>query len=223
LDPFESSSCTASSGVALQFLTLVLDLVIHREQKDETLTMTTWRPDFDPDHLYFITTTAVKRAHLFRRDVMKRLLVDGLDCLRLRQEIKLYTFVIMPNHIHLIVQCPASYPVKDLVRDFKKHASDRIVRHYRAEKNQKALDFLAAAVKYTNRQKHRVWEDDYNAKDIFTPQFLRQKMEYIHNNPCQPHWALADRPEDYSWSGARFYILKEPAIIPLDNAERLLV
>jgi len=40
--------------------------------------MSDWRPDFDPVHLYFVTTTAVQRAHIFQRDVIKRILVDGL-------------------------------------------------------------------------------------------------------------------------------------------------
>lgn len=185
--------------------------------------MTTWRPDFDPEHLYFVTTTAVDHAHLFRRDVIKRLIVDCLDCLRIRQRIKLYTFVAMPNHIHFIAQFPVDDPLKDVVRDFKKHTSDRIVRHYVIEGDEKALAFLAAAVTRPRKQKHKVWKDGYMAKDVFSPDFLRQKMEYIHNNPCQPHWQLAESPEEYPWSGARFYILKEPAIIPLDNAEVLLV
>lgn len=70
------------------------------------------------------------------------------------------------------------------MRDWKKQTSDRIVRHYKAEDNQECLTFLKAAVVRSNRQQHKVWEDGYNVKDIFSPDFLRQKMEYIHNNPC---------------------------------------
>ena len=65
--------------------------------------MTNWRPDFNPDNLYFVTTSAIQHRHLFRRDVMKRLIVDSLDCMRLRKRFKLYVFVIMPNHLHVIV------------------------------------------------------------------------------------------------------------------------
>jgi len=38
--------------------------------------MTNWRPNFQPEHLYFVTTKAVGYAHVFQRDVMKRLLVS---------------------------------------------------------------------------------------------------------------------------------------------------
>jgi len=59
--------------------------------------MTSWRPDFNPEHLYFVTTKAVQYAHLFHRDVMKRLMVDTLDCFRSQKRFELYTFVVMPN------------------------------------------------------------------------------------------------------------------------------
>jgi len=129
----------------------------------------------------------------------------------------------MPNHVHLIARCPPEKPVKVLVRDYKRHVADRLIRQYRAEKNQQALDFLAAKVSRPEKQKHKVWEDGYVVKEIFSPEFLRQKMEYIHNNPCQPHWSLAPSPEEYVWSSARFYLTGQPAIIPIEDARKLMV
>lgn len=184
--------------------------------------MATWRPDFRSDHLYFLTTSTVQHHHLFSRDIMKRLVVDSLDCMRLRQRLKLYAFVIMPNHLHIIVQCRAEDPLADVIRDLKKHIADRLTRQYRADGNQAVLATLASAVTRPAKQRHKVWEDGYQAKDIFTPEFLRQKMTYVHDNPCQPHWQLAERPEEYMWSSARFYLLAEPALIALDNANALL-
>lgn len=71
------------------------------------------------------------------------------------------------------------------------------------------------------KQQFKVWENGYSAKDVFSPEFLRQKIEYTHNNPLQPQWQLAERPEDYVWSSARFYLLNEPALIPLRDAREL--
>jgi putative transposase len=66
--------------------------------------LTDWRPDSDLSHLYFVTTTAVDRAHIFQRDEVKRILVDGLYHLHVVDGIDLYAFVVMPNHIHFIVR-----------------------------------------------------------------------------------------------------------------------
>jgi REP element-mobilizing transposase RayT len=133
---------------------------------------------------------------------MKRLIVDSLDYVRLRGRFKLYAFVVMPNHIHIVIQCCADDPLENVIRDLKKQTADRLIRHYRAEDNQSVLDFLASTVKQPGKQRYRVWEDGYNAKDVFSPEFLRQKMSYIHNNPCQPHWNLVEHPEKYIWSSA---------------------
>ena len=42
-------------------------------------------------------------------------------------------------------------------------------------------------------------------KECWTKKFFQQKMNYTHFNPCQPHWNLADMPEHYTYSSAKFY------------------
>jgi len=183
--------------------------------------MTNWRPDFDAAHLHFVTARAVKQFHLFQSDVAKRLIVDSLDCMRLRSRFKLFSFVIMPNHLHVIVQCSAEDPVAACVRDLKRHTTDRLVRQFHIAGNQEDLDLLSSASRHLD-QGQEIWSDDHQVQDIFSPAFLREKMTYIHNNPCQPRWHLAERPEDYAWSSARFYLLGKPAIIPINTASPLL-
>jgi REP element-mobilizing transposase RayT len=53
-------------------------------------------------YFYFVTTPAVGHAHLFRRDVIKRIILDSLHHIRTTRGVKLFVFVIMPNHIHII-------------------------------------------------------------------------------------------------------------------------
>ena len=93
---------------------------------------------------------------------------------------------------------------------------------YEAESNHVALDFFASAVKPGHKQQHAVWEDEYQAKNVFSPAFLRQKLDYSHHNPLQSHWRLVERPEDYLWSSACFYLSEGRALIPLSDARELL-
>ncbi len=181
------------------------------------------KPNFDPANLYFITTSAVGHAHLFRRDVIKRIVADSLNFMRARGWVRLYVFVIMPNHIHVIVRFLEGHTLSDVLRDFKKHTAKQIVRQYQAEGNQQVLMFLEQAAAHVPDQRYKVWEDGYDARDVFSPGFLRQKMDYCHSNPCQPHWQLAELPEQYPWSSARYYVLGEPAIIAVDDVRELLV
>jgi REP element-mobilizing transposase RayT len=183
---------------------------------------TRWRPDFDPDHLYFVTTTAAQRHHVFRSEIVKRLVVDSLYYVSLMNHVRLYAFVIMPNHLHVIMQCPPDFPPKDWVRALKGGISRLIIRHYQATGNQRVLAALAELVTRPGKQAYKVWEDGYLAKAVLTPAFLQEKLTYIHNNPVQPYWLLVDKPEDYAWSSAGFYLLDSASLIPVEDARALL-
>ena len=181
------------------------------------------RPVLDATNLYFITTTAVQRVNLFHRDVVKRIIADSLNYIRVQHWIKLYAFVIMPNHIHIIVRFLEGYTLSDVMREFKKYTARQIIRQYQAENNQPALAFLEQTANHVPDQRYKVWEDGYDARNVFSPEFLGQKLEYIHNNPCQPHWELVEHPEEYPWSSARYYLLDKPTIIAVDDVRKLLV
>jgi REP element-mobilizing transposase RayT len=184
--------------------------------------MTRWRPDFNPDHLYFITTTAVGRKHLLHRDVIKRILIDNLNLARILGRIQLFAFVIMPNHLHVIVRCTETHPVSSFLRDFKSNTAKQIVWQYEAERNKPVLEYLKQAARDLEKQTFRVWDDDYVAKEVFTAEFLKQKLNYVHHNPLQPQWDLVARPEEYVWSSARFYLLDAPPLIPVSDVRELL-
>jgi REP element-mobilizing transposase RayT len=184
--------------------------------------MVTWRPDFKPENLYFVTTTTAGRAPIFHRDLIKRILVDGLYHLHAVDRNDLFAFVIMPNHVRFILRCRADDPLQDVVRDFKANTTRLIVRQFAAEDDREVLKVLVDAVQRPDRQQYKVWEDGYFAKEVFSADFLRQKLDYIHNNPLQPQWQLVNEPEDYIWSSARFYLSNQPALIPLCDARELL-
>lgn len=115
-----------------------------------------WRPDFDPSHLYFVTTTAVQHAKIFQRDVIKRILVDGLYYASVVDHLRLYAFTIMPNHFHFVGQSQPDKPLADMMRDYKANMARLIVRQYQAEQNHEVLDFLAQAVTRPEKQQFKV-------------------------------------------------------------------
>jgi len=183
---------------------------------------TRWRPDFCPDYLYFVTTTAANRARIFRRAIVKRIVVDALYFVSVMNRVHLYAFVVMPNHIHVIIQCPQDCPPKDWARAFKTSTAQLIVRLYQMEQNRAALELLTAAVTRPDKQRYKVWEDGYLSKNIITPDFLTQKLTYIHNNPVQPQWRLASTPEDYPWSSACYYLKGGLSLIAIQDVRELL-
>ena len=180
------------------------------------------KPIFNPDVLYFVTTSAVNHLHLFQSDSAKRVVVDSFHFLRTSRRMKLFAFVVMPNHIHLMARFPAKYKLADMMRDFKRHTARQILRELKAGTDERSLALLRGA-NMDIRQDYKVWEDNYDARDVFSLDFLQQKMDYIHMNPCQPQWKLVEDPVDYLWSSAGFYMTDRPAIIPIDDARELFV
>ena len=87
-----------------------------------------WPVHFDPEHLYFITFAAIRHAHIFRSDVIKRILVDVLNTGRILGHFELYGFVIMPNHVHFIIKCLDGHRPSDFVRDYKKTTASLILQ-----------------------------------------------------------------------------------------------
>ncbi len=161
------------------------------------------KPNFNPDYLYFITTTTTGHLHLFERNSIKRILIDSLHFIRTGHRMDFYVYVIMPNHIHFIAQFSEEHKMGDMLRDFKRHTARQIIRQLSSEQDVGLLTKLEQPTTY-KEQKYQVWEEGYDARDIFSVNFLRQKMDYIHWNPCQPAWSLAKLPEEYLWSSAGF-------------------
>jgi len=53
--------------------------------------------------------------------------------------------------------------------------------------------------------KYQVWKRNSMSIDLIAEEFFKQKLEYVHNNPCQPHWNLAQHQTEYRYSSARYY------------------
>jgi putative transposase len=54
-------------------------------------------------------------------------------------------------------------------------------------------------------RKYQFWERNSLSVDLWSPAVFTQKLDYIHNNPLQYKWKLAELPEDYKYSSANFY------------------
>ncbi|MBL8089002.1 MAG: transposase [Anaerolineales bacterium] len=180
------------------------------------------KPNFNPNYLYFVTTTVEQHIHIFKDESIIRIILDSLHFLQTNRQMELFCFVIMPNHIHIISRFSEKYTPSDAMRDFKRHTARQIISQFKAKGQKAKLEMLHGLNQHTD-QEYKVWEDGFDARDIFSQDFLQQKMEYIHYNPCRPKWKLANTPEEYPWSSARFYYLDEPCIIPVDDVRNLFI
>lgn len=66
-----------------------------------------------------------------------------------------------------------------------------------------------------NKQ-HQIWQP-IEVKNVYSVEFLRQKVAYTHNNPVAKQWRLADDRADYCYSSACFYDRDEPPVVEVDD------
>ena len=54
-------------------------------------------------------------------------------------------------------------------------------------------------------RKYKLWERNPLSVKLYTQKVIEQKINYIHFNPVHPKWKLAEEPQKYKYSSARFY------------------
>jgi REP element-mobilizing transposase RayT len=166
-------------------------------------------------HIYYITTVIYNRLPIFTRSSFVIPLLDSLNFYRYQQEFRLLGYVVMPDHLHLIIWPYGGATVSDIMRDYKTFTSKRIIRQAKVEKITEWVVAFEYAGAETQRSDNKVWQDSYWDKNVYTERFLRQKLNYIHRNPVSA--GLAERPADYPYSSYRSYEFGEDWLIEIDR------
>lgn len=165
------------------------------------------RPVTEPG-IYFITFTCHRWLSLID-------LVNGYDLVYRWFDVisakghAVNGFVIMPNHLHLLLYyAHYSQPLNTVVGNGKRFIAYDIIKRLEDQNEKKLLLRLQDAVEPRDKKKgkkHEVWENSFDAKQCRTESFVLQKLNYIHNNPCAGKWKLVDKPAQYWHSSASFY------------------
>jgi putative transposase len=150
----------------------------------------------------FFTAVCFDWIKLLDSEKAKQIVVEALRFRVKNGQVKICAFVVMPNHIHLIWRVQNGFKLEEVQRDFLKFTAREILLLIRNERGERGLEELFVGLK---DRKYQVWKRNSMSIDLIHDWFFKQKFEYLHANPCQPHWQLCVRPEDYYYSSARFY------------------
>ena len=152
-------------------------------------------------HTQFITITNLNWLPILNNVHHKQIIIEALKTRVEKNQVTIYAFVIMPNHLHIIWQLHDGIIKKDFQRDFLKFTARSILRFMKMND-----DPMLGLLKVTAPDRHyQVWERNSLSIDIYSEKILLQKIKYLHNNPVHPKWKLAGFAENYFYSSARFY------------------
>jgi putative transposase len=152
-------------------------------------------------NLYFFTATINEWYKLLKPDKYKDILIESLSYLVKSDKLKVYGFVIMPNHIHIIWELLKYNGKEKPHASFMKYTSHTIQADLRLYHPQVLELFRVSA----DSRMYNFWQRDSLAIDLYTPEVVFQKLDYIHNNPCQGKWMLVESPIRYKYSSANYY------------------
>ena len=153
------------------------------------------------DAIYFWTTTINKWYKLMQKDVVKQIVVDSLRFLSAKGKIEVYSFVIMPNHVHLIWKMLQMNGKEMPQASFQKYTAHMFKKHLQQHHPQCLPLFAVEA----ENKAHEFWQRDPVAFQLIKRETALQKLTYIHNNPLAEHWQLCDDPTKYKFSSSLFY------------------
>jgi putative transposase len=149
--------------------------------------------------LTFFTATILEWRPLLAYDAYKDIVVDSLRFHVKNNRVQLTAFVIMNNHLHLIWHILHPNKKEDVQRGFLGFTAKAIIRHLKSSHP----EILSGHLTNATDRKYQIWERNALSVDIWSEEVLRQKLDYIHNNPVKA--GLCVYPEDYKYSTAALY------------------
>lgn len=159
------------------------------------------------DKAYFVTLTIVDWIDVFTRKGQKLMILNSLKYCQENKGLVIFGYCIMSSHIHMICKSDEGFQLSDILRDFKKFTSKKIIQIINDEPESRRewmLKLFSDACEHLKReQKFKVWQDGNQAKEIFSNKFLYEKLNYIHQNPVED--LIVVNAEDYLYSSARNY------------------
>jgi REP element-mobilizing transposase RayT len=172
---------------------------------------------------HFITATVVDWIDVFTRKTYRDIVIECLDYCITHKAMVLYGYVIMSNHIHLIVQSNDG-KLSDLIRDFKKFIATKILEKIQIEPESRRewmLErFKLATESHSRNKNYQFWQYGNHPEEIYTNKFMWSKLDYIHLNPVRA--GIVEKASQYIYSSARNYVY-DTGLLKIEKADNPIV
>jgi putative transposase len=134
---------------------------------------------------HFVTFSCYRREAYFLTPSSRDAFLHSLEQTRGRYGLEILGYVVMPEHVHLLLSEPSDRerPLATALQSLKLSVSKRLVPR-------------------------PFWQTRYYDFNVFTHNKRVEKLKYMHRNPVAR--GLVDRPEEWAWSSYRHYLLDEP-------------
>lgn len=116
-------------------------------------------------------------------------------------------YIVLCQIIYMLCKSKEGYILSKIMRDFKKNTSKQIIEtiiNFPENRREWLLEYFNKSCQHLKRkQTYKVWQDRYHAEICSSNTFIKQILNYIHNNSVINK--IVTNPEDYIFSSARNY------------------
>jgi len=143
--------------------------------------------------LHFLTFSCYRRRPNFRSPQSRTTFECALERVRQRYGLCIYGYVVMPEHVHLLMNEPERGTLAQALQSLKQGVARRLA--------------LRAADPF--------WQARYYDFNVWGEAKFGEKLRYIHRNPVQR--GLVNRPEDWPWSSFRHYLSGQASTVEIES------
>ena len=151
-------------------------------------------------HAHELTFSCYHRYNYLNDTAVCKIFLEELEAARIRFDFKIWAYVLMPNHVHLLI-----FPKK------KKYQTAKILQHIKAKTAQRYRKKILAespeqfeqyCVTCKGVRVFRLWQAGAGFdRNLWNPKAIHNVIGYIEGNPVRAK--LVEKPEDWPWSSAR--------------------
>ena len=167
---------------------------------------------------YFVSFATVYWLDVFTRQVYFNILEESIDFCRKEKGMEVYAYCFMPSHVHLVFRSNNEDP-SGLLRDFKGFTSRKTIKAIEENPQESRKEWLlwmmeGAGKKKSNVQKRQFWQQHNKPIELWSDKVIKQKIDYIHNNPIEA--GFVTHTVDWKYSSARNYA-DDNTVLKIDN------
>ena len=168
---------------------------------------------------HFVTISVVGWIDVFSREQYKDLFVESLKYCQEKKDMVLHAWVIMTNHVHLIIGSNSN-KLEHIVRDLKKFTSKQIIKAIQENNAESRKEWMLNIFSYSgknnnNNKDFQFWKQDYHPIQLDTPEKMKQRLDYLHENPVRS--GLVWEPWHYKYSNAIDYYTNEHGLLKVEH------
>ena len=158
-------------------------------------------------HLHFITCSCYRRLPLLRSARARNCFVRLCGEVRAKFGFALVGYVVMPEHVHLLISEPPRATPSDVMRELKQAVAFALL----------PADGTHGQGRSQLKQPRRFWQARFYDFNVWSRKKKNEKLNYMHMNPVKR--GLVRNPKDWLWSSYRAYMQFEPVLLSVNRMD----